>query len=434
MKAPSTACRILFTFAVILNGSALAEDQHAVRVELHQQDGAWQLLRDGKPYFVQGGGGRGSLKALVAAGGNSVRTWGVDRIGPLLDEAQALGVSVTVGIWLGQPRHGFNYNSARQVENQKEQVRKAILKYKDHPAVLMWGLGNEMEVGHEEDAVLWLAINDLAALAHKLDPNHPTMTVFAEIDARKVQSVHKLCPEIDIVGINSYSTVASVPKRYKEAGGVKPYIMAEFGPPGSWETPRNAFGSAVELTSTKKAEIYADAWRQAVAAHKDNCLGGYAFIWGNKQEYTATWFGMFAPDGTRLGAVDAMTELWSGKPPANRCPAIKSLRIEGTDDVDPAATVQATLDASDPESDPITVKWVLQSEQKKFGAGGDKEPVPPVFAETIIQSSEKSAKVKLPKEPGSYRLFVFVTDDHGGGATANVPLRVKGPAGAGKAK
>ena len=32
----------------------------------------------------------------------------------------------------------------------------------------------------------------------------------------------------------------------------------------------------------------------------------------------------------------------------------------------------------------------------------------------------------MPKEGGGYRLFAYVTDGQGGGAVANVPLRVKG--------
>jgi hypothetical protein len=345
-----------------------------------------------------------------------------------------MGVTVTVGIWLGQPRQGFNYKNAQQVDKQLEQVRQVVLKYKDHPAVLIWGLGNEMENGFEDNTAMWLAINNVAAMVHKVDPNHPTMNVVAEISAKKVQHINKLCPEIDIVGINSYGGAATVPKRYKEMGGVKPYIMTEFGPPGSWETAKNSFGAAPELTSTKKAEFYADVWRQAVEAAKGACLGGYAFLWGQKQETTATWFGMLLPDGTRLGAVDALSEQWTGKAPANRCPAIKSLKIEGSDELDPGATVQAALDAADPEGDPMTVKWVLQSEAKKFGSGGDREAAPPVHAEAIVESSEKTARVKLPMEAGTYRLFVYVRDDHGGGATGNVLLHVKGAVGLPKGK
>ena len=43
-------------------------------------------------------------------------------------------------------------------------------------------------------------------------------------------------------------------------------------------------------SSTEKASSYRRAWEQGVAG-QPACLGGYAFLWGNKQEATATWFG-----------------------------------------------------------------------------------------------------------------------------------------------
>ena len=47
-----------------------------------------------------------------------------------------------------------------------ERARRAILKYKDHPAVLLWGIGNEMEgPGRADNAAIWSAINNIAAMA-----------------------------------------------------------------------------------------------------------------------------------------------------------------------------------------------------------------------------------------------------------------------------
>ena len=50
-------------------------------------------------------------------------------------------------------------------------------------------------------------------LAKKLDPNHPTMTVLSEIGGDRVKNVHRLCPDVDIVGINSYAGAVTLPKR-----------------------------------------------------------------------------------------------------------------------------------------------------------------------------------------------------------------------------
>jgi len=172
---------------------------------------------------------------LVEAGGNSIRTWGADGVGPLLDKAHQLGLTVTVGLWLGHERHGFDYQDDDAVVKQLEQAEASIKKYRHHPALLMWGIGNEME-GDGGNPAVWYAVNHIARMAKSLDPNHPTVTVVAEAAPRKIQSVHRFCPDIDVVGLNTYGGVASIGKRYLDAGGKKPYLVTEFGPPGTWET------------------------------------------------------------------------------------------------------------------------------------------------------------------------------------------------------
>ena len=62
------------------------------------EEGNWQLVRGGQPYYIMGAAGNGSKELLADAGGNTFRTWGV---GPdlkqQLDQAQQLGLTVVVG-------------------------------------------------------------------------------------------------------------------------------------------------------------------------------------------------------------------------------------------------------------------------------------------------------------------------------------------------
>ncbi len=402
-------------------------DSGAVPVRLERRDSGFTLIRNGRPYLIQGAGGDGSLELLAASGGNSVRTWGVEGLGAKLDEARRLGLTVAVGIWLGHERHGFDYNNADQVAAQLEAARQAILKYRDHPAVLLWGIGNEMEGPGGDNAAIWSAVNGIAAMAHRLDPNHPTMTVIAEVGGSKVKNLHRLCPEIDVVGINSYGGVATLPERYRKAGGTKPYILTEFGPAGAWETPKNAWGAAPEPTSTQKALAYRRAWDRGVLGSGGLALGGDAFTWGHKQEVTATWFGMLLPDGSRLAAVDTMTEAWTGRPPADRCPAIESLAVEGNNHVKPGETVRVRLRASDPEGQALRVQWVLRQESTAVSVGGDAEAAPPSFPDAVAESNPDGATVRMPRGGGGYRLFAYLRDGRGGAAVGNALLRVDGP-------
>ncbi len=117
------------THALVLTSACLAlwpspAAANAIPVELRQTERGWQLFRGGEPYFIRGAGGDGSLERLAAAGANSVRTWGADDIEARLDAAHALGLSVTVGIWLGHERHGFDYSDENQVSTQLERARQ----------------------------------------------------------------------------------------------------------------------------------------------------------------------------------------------------------------------------------------------------------------------------------------------------------------------
>lgn len=402
--------------------------QAAPSVRIVEKEKRFALTRDGEPYLVRGGGGgENALESLANAGGNSIRLWGDDHLGEVLDRAHKLGLTVTAGIWLGQVRQGFDWSDAAGLIRQREHIRAVVQKYKDHPALLIWALGNEMEDPVGKNGAVWSQINNLARMVKELDPGHPTMTVVAEIGGDKVRNFHALCPDVDIFGINSYGGAASVAERYRKLGGTKPFILTEYGPNGIWETKTDAIGAYPEPTSTEKAEAYRRAYRGTVLGSDGLCLGSYAFLWGQKQEVTATWFSMFLSDGTRLAAAEAVSELWTGRAPANRVPMIKSLTLNCAPISKPGTTGTAVLDASDPEGDPLKITWLLQRDPGQYGTGGDKEEAPPTFPEAIVKTDQQTATIVFPKEGGLYRLFAIVRDNRGGGAVANMPLRVDAP-------
>jgi hypothetical protein len=403
----------------------------AIPVELIQrEDGSWQLLRGGEPYFIKGAGGDGDLDLLAASGANTIRTWGVGPETPdLLDRARERGLAVVVGHWLGHERHGFDYGDQEQLREQLERVRRDVLALKDHPALLIWGVGNEMEGFAEGDnPAIWAHVQEVAALIKELDPHHPTMSVTAEIGGQRVPSVHELCPDIDIYGVNSYGGMPSLAERYREMGGSRPLVFTEFGPHGTWEVQNTSFGAPQELTSTQKAQVYRDAFNRGCREAGGLCLGALAFTWGFKMEATATWYGMFLPSGEKLAAVDAMTEVWSGRPPTDLCPEIRRFQLRGSDVVAPGDTVRVDLEIVDPEGAPVEVEWTIRSEVDSYFTGGDRQAAPFALDGIIVASSNRGATLVMPGG-GVYRLYMTARDGQGSGANANVPIKVEGPAG-----
>jgi hypothetical protein len=412
------------TVAILcLDGRAMADDG-AVKTELKKTADGWQLFRDGKPYFIKGGGGDGPMQVLVDCGGNSIRTWGVgNNTQELLDKAQKLGVTVTLGIWLGHKDNGFDYDNADALKKQLADARRAVERYKNHPALLMWALGNEMENGNDVPAV-WNHVEDLAKMVHEVDPNHPTMSVVAEIGGDKVANIHKYCPSLDVVGINSYGGGPSVAERYRAAGGTKPIVITEFGPAGTWEIHANAFGAPIEQTSTAKAQAYRNSYEKSVLGAPGLCLGSYAFTWGFKIEATSTWYGMFLPDGSRLAAVDTMQELWSGKAPAHPCSAMTKLSLTTPDQVNAGDTVKAVVELAD--ANDAKIDWQLFREQGNYGVQGTGAAATASYPEAIEKNGENEVTIKIPKAGGVYRIYCYVHNTTGGAAVGSLPVKVKG--------
>ena len=425
------AARLALSLAAFVLAAPCGVGNAQSVVRLENEDGRYRLTRNGEPFFIHGAGGAVHLRELATAGANSIRTWEAENVGDVLDAAHAQGLTVTVGMWLGHERHGFDYQDADAVAKQLEACRAAVKRYKDHPAVLMWCVGNEME-GDGKNLAVWYAVNHIARECKRIDPDHPTMTVIAEVDATKVKAVEGLCPDIDIVGINSYGGIVTLAERYREAGGTKPYVVTEFGPLGPWEVSKTDWGAPIEPSSTEKAAHYAAGYDAAVTKQPGLCLGAYAFLWGEKQETTATWFGMLLPDGSKLGPVDEMSRNWKGQRPPNLCPEVTELRLDGPAELKPGDSVDAKLTASDPDGDPLAVRWVLREDPVFIGVGGDPQEGNPEVADAVrgdatIDDGVANARLTAPSYGGAYRLFAYVSDGKQGAAVANVPFKVNGP-------
>jgi len=396
------------------------------------ETGRQVLMFNNKPYEIHGVGGTSHLKDLAKYGGNSIRTWGIGSLEekiegvPLLDYCHKLGITVTAGIWIGHKRHGFDYSDQKQLEKQREDVRAAVRKYRGHPALLLWGLGNEMEgpTSDGKDADIWKELNKLAAIVKEEDPNHPVMTVIAGSSASKVKGILEFYPNIDILGVNAYAGASGAPLAVKAAGWKKPFVLTEFGTPGHWEVPKTAWGAAIEPSSRDKAASY-HATVSLLNENKDICLGSYAFLWGFKQEMTSTWYGMFLKSGEKLPSVDAMALVWTGKWPANRCPKIESITssVDGKT-VRPGGNATATVSVKDPEGDPLEWEVYIAGENKNVSVGGDHEEAPPVIAGIAFKWENDLLNFSVPKVPGAYRLFLTVRDGKGSASVGNIPFRV----------
>jgi len=420
--------------ATILAGSVTAFNTMATesKVELrHSPEAGWELLRDGQPYRIFGVGGSGSLALAKKLGANSVRFWGIEGLEEIdetgkskLAQMEDLGLTFCAGIWVEHERHGFSYLDPEAIRTQRKKVRDAVRRYKDHPNLLVWGLGNEMEIfpGRPEAVRVWKEVEELAKIVKEEDPDHPVMTVIAGADENKVREVMEHCPSIDILGINAYSGAAGTGLRLEGLGWKKPYMITEFGPSGHWEVEKTPWGAPLEPTANEKAAQYFATLQSAMENKEGLCLGTYAFLWGSKQETTPTWYGMLLSTGEKLPAVDAVVRAWTGEWPDNRSPKIESLHFENSATTAKAGTrVKAVAVTSDRDKNALTYEWTVMAESKDIKHGGDAESVPPSFPEAIEAGAGPECTVTFPPA-GDYRLFLVVRDGQGGASTANIPF------------
>lgn len=385
-------------------------------------DAAKGMTRGGQPYFVKGAGGSGNLEQLAARGANSTRTWTTNGLKEILDQAQSLGLTVSAGIWLEPECSWFSYSNPEHCAKQAARVKEEVLLYRDHPALLAWGIGNEVE-GDGSNTAFWQQLDRLAKLVKELDPAHPTYTAVAGANEAKVKGLMDHVPHLDFLGVNTYGGVMGLRKHLEKIGWKRPWMLTEWGPRGFWESPKAKSGAPIEQTSSEKAAMIRSAY-QTVIRSDGGCLGSYVFLWGWKFEASATWFGLITHEGETTNAADTLQELWSGKEPANRAPDIQPVKGVPPAALTAGSPFEASVQATDPEGDPLTFHWSVLPEPKSHD-GSKAPPMPEAVAGTIASPSGDRVAVKAPPKPGIYRLHVWVKDGNGHAATANMPFEVK---------
>jgi len=422
-------CLITFVFVFFISHAQTS--YQPIKTIVKQENNNWQLIRNGVPYFVKGAGGSGHLKQLVACGGNSIRTWDSKDGNKILDSAQKYGLTVLMGLRVTPERHGFNYDDIAAVKKQFEQIKAEVLRLKDYPALLAWGIGNELNLDYKNPKV-WKAVNDIAVMIHELDPNHPATTVLAGINKREVDYIKAAGKDIDFLSVNTYGGLATLPKEIINAGWDRPYMVTEWGPTGHWECLQTPWKSSIEETSSEKAAVYKTRYEYGVEKDKATCMGSYVFLWGQKQERTPTWYGLFTEAGEESEVINVIQYLWTGSWPANKAPHIYSLQLnkqKATDNIylKPGVSLHVTATVTDPENDKLIYRWEILPEPVNLSQGGDHEDSPsPVKNAFTNNRNNGTVTVRAPSKAGAYRIFVYATDGHNNVATANIPFYIKG--------
>ncbi len=423
MKCHAVLCLVTLLFVAKISAAPSV-------VTIENSEHGFQLLRNGEPYVIRGAGTQlpKDLASLAHHGGNSVRTWSSDNALEMLDRAQELGLTVAMCLDVKRERHGFDYNDKDAVRLQHKTLLAEAARLKNHPALLFWILGNELNLEYKNPRV-YDAVNDLAVAIHEIDGNHPITTTTAGISPKLAKVIGKRAPAIDFLSVQVYGGLFSLNDTLQKLRWDKPIMITEWGTIGHWEVEQTGWGAPLELSSREKAFTYLRGYEDVIQKSKGQLLGNYVFLWSNKQERTPTWYGMFLPDGKKTQSVDIMHRIWRGKWPADTSPVIREMTLNGLharQDVHLTRTTQylAKVDAYDHEGSELRYQWVLLKESDAKEVGGDAEDVPDDYSHLLDNSSSPEVTINLISEPGPYRLYVYVSDDQGVGH-ANIPFLVR---------
>lgn len=423
--------------------SCVKQESTTSKVEVKSVNGQYNFYVNDSLFEIRGVGFnygyRANFEELAVTGANALRTWSTNEADTILKAAKKHNFMVALGINIGKELWGFNYNDSIAIAQQFERVKNTINTYKDHPNLLCWVVGNELNLLFEDDGVtlrevnpkVYDAMSDVVDYIHEVDPNHPVTMTFAGVIEPHLKVALERIPQLDIVSVQVYADLENVEERMKETGIEKPYLITEFGPRGFWEMPKTTWNREIEESSGPKVDGIVERIHKGLLNNNSGkCLGGFAFVWGQKHERTSTWYGMHHEDGKQTAYVDELTKLWTGSYPGNRAPRVDSLLLankKATDNIflKPDSEVVAKVFASDPNNDELSFKWEVANEVDIRSEGGAKEQKPERIKITEIKNEKGELVFKTPSREGAYRILCYVYDGKNKAGNANIPFYVK---------
>ena len=268
------------------------------------------------------------------AGVNTLVGWTTDEFDELLlDKAEQYGLGVILPYHL-DPELDYSNQAVR--EQVAQDVVAWVERYKRHPALRIWGLGNEvlhklvfpswMQV--RGDPVLEARADNFASLyvylidkIHQLDPDHPVTYRMAE-DAYLPRLKSALAVSGDprpwfILGVNVYTPrLGEVIDGWPRHGVDAPLLVSEFGPGGAGPSDR--------------PQGYRELWG-LIRSRPERVIGGAAYVWFTEgPEEVDRIFGFVDPAGRPVdGALGALASAYRS--------SAQALKVVASSSAHPAA-------------------------------------------------------------------------------------------------
>lgn len=403
----------------------------ASEVYVRGQKGSWYLEVDGNPFYIQGAGcglavGKGGedyLKLAKELGANSVRTWGTDQgTKQYLDTAERYGLKVAAGIWLNNPTHdqrsSYIYDEEYK-ENKRNEIFQYVRAYKEHPAILMWIVGNEaifFTKDKKEKIALCKFLESVIKEVHRIDPRHPVS--YASASKEDLPYLAKYVPSLDIVGMNEYGSIRIAHGAWDYLNFDKPYVLTEYGPYLSLDRPKDINGSSIELSDDQKARKYKDFIEQIISFKGYN-LGGFVFHLGETTQESMTWWNI-NERGLKRASFWMIYEFYTGQKSPCVPVKIKSLTLSKEKNISPGETVEVDVKTDSMGREDLTFDYAVSSAKENVLQYYVNE-----YEDVEIFGIGPKVSLRTPLKQGVYRLYCFIKDKEGNVTSQNKSISVE---------
>ncbi len=402
---------------------------------IQKQGNQWELLVDGKPYKIKGatfGHDQDTenynryFKDLQFLGVNTIRTWATgENTQKLLDAAHRHGIKIMVGIWMRHGRPGMEdddrFNYLKDAEGKKamyDNALQVVKKFKDHPAVLTWGIGNEvyLNIATDPEKIAYSKLLEkICAEIKKIDSSHPITSV--EAWTFGLDWWEKYVPSLDIYGLNSYGAGVSMLQSELEKRKIdKPYIVTEFGVTGEWDIKEEVNGVKKEPTDQQKYGAIVGGYKIWIAK-KPNNLGVFVFHYSSGNSFIAPWLlthyeEMYRPQYW------AIREAFTGEKPMNKVPIIEKFELQKSA-AKSNTWIPVSLKVNDKENEELEISF---SYNHRKGSRKRRDQILPLISKGNLQDG---FQVLLPKVDGPTKIYVNAKDTYRNVGIASTGIVVK---------
>ena len=404
------------------------------KVVIKKVDNRYNFYIDGKPFIVKGGAGYSQLAELAASAGNTISCWDTSKFSHLLNDALQHHIYVIAGLDIPGGENDDFYKNDANISVLFKNYQSIVLRYKDHPALLAWSLGNELTMPFSFTTTpYYKTYNRLLTMIHTVDPNHPVSTAVINIPKKGMINIQWRIPALDFISLNTYNSIKTIRDDLDKIKLIwkGPYLIGEWAPAGGWEAETITWQAPVEKTSTKKAEEYAFFYKQYMPVNDTRFLGSITFYWGYRQEYTPTWYSVFNENAIPNEVMEALSDCWKDTNTVHVSPRLKYMLIDslGARDnviVSPGTLHKASLLLEEYKpADSLSYCWeILNEDWVTWGSTWNNFKKPKPAIGLVTDSTMQNPLFITPDKEGPYRIYVTVFNSRGFCATANTPFYV----------